>query len=248
MTTPWYVKSFGAAYLDLYAHRSDEEATGQIKAMLDLVKPDFAGPTLDLCCGAGRHLKALRELGMQQLTGIDLSHDLLAVAETELNGGDADSVKIIQGDMRKIPQENYYANIFSLFTSFGYFIDDAENTSVINGIYKSLKSDGYFLMDYLNRDFIIANLVPENTVQSDGYSAHNKRWITADGTRVEKKTVVTMNSGEVHEFNESVRMYSENEMHEMCESAGFQQVKIYGGLVGEALSDDCTRMIITAVK
>lgn len=248
MTEPWYVKSFGAAYLDLYAHRTDAEAAEQIKAMVELIQPEPKGPTLDLCCGAGRHLKALRDLGLKQLTGLDLSHDLLAVADRELNRGDGEIVEIIQGDMREIPRQNYYENIFSLFTSFGYFTDDVDNAEVINGIYRALKANGKFLMDYLNLDYIIANLVAENTVESEGYTAHNKRWMTPDGKRVEKKTVVIMDSGEKHEFNESVRMYSEKEMTAMCENAGFSDISIYGGLEKQSLNADCNRMIITAVK
>lgn len=248
MSEPWYVKSFGAAYMDLYAHRTDDEAAAQIKSLVELIDPNFEGPTLDLCCGAGRHLKALRELGMKQLTGLDLSHDLLEAADKSLNDGSGDRVEIIQGDMRKIPQENYYENIFSLFTSFGYFTEDSDNASVIQGIYGALKSGGKFLMDYLNRDYVMANLVKENSVEAKGYTAHNKRWITKDGKRVEKKTVVTMDSGEKHEFNESVRMFSEGEMCAMCNDAGFGDVEVYGGLEKQALDATCTRMIITAVK
>jgi len=248
MSEPWYVKSFGSAYMDLYAHRTDSEAAEQIKAMVELIKPDYGGPTLDLCCGAGRHLKALRDLGMKRLTGLDLSHDLLAAADEALNNSEEDAVEIIQGDMREIPRQNYFENIFSLFTSFGYFTDDSDNAAVINGIYGALRANGKFLMDYLNRDYIIENLVEENSVESKGYTAHNKRWITTDGKRVEKHTLVTMDSGDKHEFNESVRMYSEDEMRVMCKDAGFGKVDVYGGLEKQPLAPNCSRMVITAVK
>ena len=248
MTTPWYVKSFGAAYLELYAHRTDEEAFEQIKDMVALIKPDMDGPTLDLCCGAGRHLKALRRLGMKKLTGLDLSQELLSVAESELNNGSGEIVEIIQGDMRKIPRNNYFANIFSLFTSFGYFTDDTENAAVIDGIYSALKDGGKFLMDYLNREYVIAHLVPENIVEFNGYTAHNIRWITLDGKRVEKKTVVTMDNGEKHLFNESVRMYTETEMVSMCKKAGFREINVYGTAKADPLTSDSPRMIITTIK
>jgi len=248
MSEPWYVKSFGAAYMDLYAHRTNSEAAEQIKAMVELIKPDCEGPTLDLCCGAGRHLKALRDLGMKRLTGLDLSHELLAVADEALNNSVEDAVEIVQGDMREIPRQNYYVNIFSLFTSFGYFTDDSDNAAVINGIYGALRPNGKFLMDYLNRDYIIENLVKNNSVESNGYTARNKRWITTDGKRVEKHTVVIMDSGEQHEFNESVRMYSEDEMRTMCKDAGFGGIEVFGGLDKQRLSPNSSRMIITAVK
>ena len=248
MKEAWYKKSFGAAYLELYSHRTNEEALEQIKGLLNLIDPSMRGPTLDLCCGAGRHLVALRELGMKNLTGLDLSEHLLSVAELELNGADNENVELIQGDMRYIPRKNFYKNIFSLFTSFGYFDSDIENISVINGVYSALKPGGVFLMDYLNRNYIIKNLIADNVVQGDGYTVHNTRWITDDGKRVEKKIVFEMNTGERQEFNESVRMYSENEMIEMCENAGFVGIKMLGGLNKEPLNSNASRMIITATK
>lgn len=246
MTTPWYEKSFGSLYLQLYAHRSAEEAQKQIESMIKLIEPDTSGPALDLCCGAGRHLPALRSCGFTELVGIDLSEDLLAVArETTSSLGD---VVIKQGDMREIPYTNHFSTVVSLFTSFGYFSDDEENYRVIDSIYRSLKTAGKFLMDYLNKDYVIANLVAEDRKESQGNHFHNRRWITDDGKRVEKETVVTMSTGEEHTFNESVRMYSDAEMLMMLERAGFTHSTIYGTLSGESLTSECDRMIICAQK
>lgn len=246
MTKPWYEKSFGSLYLQLYAHRSGEEAQSQIEAMIKLIDPDTSGPLLDLCCGAGRHLAALRSCGFNELVGIDLSEDLLTVAREVTS--DFSGITIQQGDMREIPYTNHFTTVVSLFTSFGYFSDDEENHRVINSIYRSLKSTGKFLMDYLNRDYVIANLVTEDRKESQGNQFYNRRWITDDGKRVEKETVVTMSTGEEHTFNESVRMYSSVEMMKMLERAGFSQSTIYGTLNGKPLTAECDRMIICAQK
>ena len=46
--------------------------------------PFMAGPVLDLCCGSGRLTIPVAKLGMD-VTGVDLSGDMLAQLEENLN-------------------------------------------------------------------------------------------------------------------------------------------------------------------
>jgi len=88
---PWYKESFGLAYLDLYAHRDDNEAKKDIQTIVKLISPPEDQPLLDLGCGAGRHLCVLRDMGFSQLVGLDLSQELLDVAAKELTDPDMPS-------------------------------------------------------------------------------------------------------------------------------------------------------------
>jgi ubiquinone/menaquinone biosynthesis C-methylase UbiE len=248
MTAPWYVKSFGRFYLEHYSHRNDDEAVGEVEALVALLDPDREGPLLDLCCGAGRHLKALRRLGFSSLAGLDLSAELLQVAAEELDEVGGEAVEIIHADMRRIPHRDHYATVLSLFTSFGYFAGDDENASVVNGVYQSLRPGGRFLIDTLNRDYVMAELQPESVVEREGFSARSRRRITADGRRVEKVTVVRSTEGEEETFEESVRLFSAGEMAAMLAAAGFEDIRIYGALCAGPLTPSCERMVVTGVK
>ena len=75
--TQWYEESFGREYLELYAHRDAAEARADIAAILCLLSPPKDEPLLDLCCGACRHVLILREMGFDQIVGLDLSAELL---------------------------------------------------------------------------------------------------------------------------------------------------------------------------
>jgi ubiquinone/menaquinone biosynthesis C-methylase UbiE len=252
--TTWYEKSFGYDYLELYAHRDAAEARADIQAIVELLSPPRNEPLLDLCCGACRHLLVLREMGFSQLVGLDLSEELLQVGADELTEKDAESgeecapVQLVRSDMRVIPYENYFATVLSLFTSFGYFDKDEENQAVLHAVHRSLRPGGRFLIDYLNRDYVIAHLVERDEQTLPDRHIQNVRCLTEGCRRVEKTTTVTTHSGKTREFHESVRMYSQAEMFDMLRSAGFADVCCYGSLSGQACGPESKRLIIVAQK
>ena len=252
--TAWYEKSFGCEYLELYAHRDADEARADIQAIVELLSPPKDEPLLDLCCGACRHLLALREMGFSQLVGLDLSEELLQAAAECLADGDAESegaadcVRLVQADMRAIPYENYFATVLSLFTSFGYFERDEENQAVLEAVRRSLKPGGRFLMDYVNRDHVMAHLVARDEKALPDRYVKNVRCLTNDCLRVEKTTTVIAKSGAKRTFHESVRLYSEAEMVERLSDAGLVHLRSYGSLNGQGFGPESKRLIIVAEK
>ena len=57
----WYQEWFGEEYLELYAHRDEEEARQQV-AFFARICGALNGPVLDLACGMGRHVQELEAL------------------------------------------------------------------------------------------------------------------------------------------------------------------------------------------
>ena len=248
--TPWYEESFGHEYLKLYAHRDVAQARADVQAIVSLLSLRKDVPLLDLCCGAGRHLLALREMGFGRLVGLDLSDELLRVAARNLAdaGGRArDPVRLIRADMRAIPYENYFAAVLSLFTSFGYFEEDEENQAVFTAVHKALRPGGMFLIDYLNRDHVISHLVARDERILSECCVRNVRCLTDDCRRVEKTTTI-ITEGTKRQFRESVRLYSAVEMVDMLHAAGFVDVRSYSSLDGQGFGPESTRLIVVAEK
>jgi hypothetical protein len=135
-----------------------------------------------------------------------------------------------------------------LFTSFGYFERDEENQAVFESVYRALRPGGRFLIDYLNRAHVVANLVEQDERVLAGSRVLNVRRLTDDGRRVTKRTQVVTASGEMREYYESVRMYSEREMVDMLCRAGLCDVQTYGSLNGEAFRPDSRRLIVVCKK
>jgi len=245
---PWYVESFGQEYLTLYPHRDESEARADVRAIIDLVAPAKNEPLLDLGCGAGRHLLALHEAGFSHLVGIDLSQELLDVAAERLAAGSEEGIKLVRADMRKIPYVEHFATVLSLFTSFGYFEDEAEDRTVLATVNRALRRGGTFLIDTLNRDFVIAHLVPKEERVLSGRTLRIERRVSKDRRHVEKMTHVFEEGGERRTFHESVRMYTRDELDRMLRDTGFVNVRCYGSLVGEPLSPQSKRLVLVAVK
>ena len=246
--TAWYENTFGRDYLSLYPHRNDEEAHRDVRGILRLIDPPRDEPLLDLCCGAGRHLVALRHAGFTRLTGLDLSKDLLAEARARLDAESMQDIQLIQADMRVIPGSELYGTIVSLFTSFGYFEHDSEDEHVLTSAYRALARGGTFLLDTLNRTYVMASLVPYEEKELDGKRTIIHRHITSDGLRVEKETRITQPGSPEATYRESVRMYKKTEIDEMLHRIGFIDPRFHGDLKGQSFSDDSPRMVFVASK
>jgi len=244
----WYEKTFGRDYLSLYPHRNDDEAAQDIAHLLKLIDPPRNAPLLDLCCGAGRHLIALRRKGLTQLTGLDLSEDLLAEARQRLAAADMSDVRLLNADMREIPDSQTYSTIISLFTSFGYFTDQHEDERVLASAYRALVCHGNFVLDTLNREHVLASLVPAEEKDLDEMHISIRRTITQDGLRVEKETRVTQPGSPETTYRESVRMYQRHEIEDMLTRIGFVNTRFFGNLQGQPFSDSSPRMVFATSK
>jgi ubiquinone/menaquinone biosynthesis C-methylase UbiE len=242
----WYETAFGTDYLELYSHRDDEEALADVRALIRLIRPRSDAPLLDLGCGAGRHLVALHRAGYRQLTGLDLSQELLDVASERLRRAGAEQVQLIRSDMRTIPFDRHFATILSMFTSFGYFAMPSEDARVLTAAFTALRPAGVLLIDTLNRDWTTAHLVPrdEGTVNKTRFFV--TRAIAADGTRVEKEVRVLDPAGAQRTYRESVRMYTAEELTEMLRRVGFSDLDVYGSLTGDPHRRTSRRLIVVA--
>ena len=249
--TAWFEKSFGETYLELYAHRDEQEARENLRALLSHIPCDRDEPVLDLCCGAGRYLCALREMGFRQLYGLDLSETLLEAAERTLAAESSDTpcqIDLIKADMRCIPFENHFCAVLSLFSSFGYFDEDRENRVVLEGVYRALKPGGVFVLDHMNRRYVVEHLTPMDEGERQGRWVRNERRITPDGKRVEKTTTIRDDEGHEETFHESVRLYTPQELSAILIEIGFRDLGLYGGFDGQPLRPDSPRLLAIARK
>ena len=244
----WYESAFSKDYLALYPHRNDEEARQDVECILRLLNPPKHEPLLDLCCGAGRHLEALRDVGFGQLMGLDLSEDLLKEAKLRLQGAGASQIELHRADMRQIPFENRFATILSMFTSFGYFEDPQDDQRVLEGAYRALRAKGSFLMDTMNREAVLANLHPQEIRECEGSRLHIRRGLSANGKRIEKETRIVAAGRPDTIYCESVRMYKREELATLLEASGFFRIDVFGSLDGTPYHPLSPRMVFVARK
>ena len=86
----------------------------------------------------------------------------------------ANAPKFIQGDVRYIDFGEEYDAAIIMFQSFGYF-SDSEDKSVLSKVFDALKIKGRFLIEILNRDWILKNFVEIQETVIDGILVIEKR-------------------------------------------------------------------------
>ena len=243
----WYTRSFTTDYLTIYAHRDQEEAETHIDNLLRLIKIQSEWKILDLACGDGRYSFALQKRGFPHVTGLDLSLCLLQCArkQTRLT---TSFVNFVSADMRKLPFRSCSFNlILSMFTSFGYFVSDNENESVIHQIADSLSPGGFFYLDYLNADYVMNNLIPFTQRQIDDVYIEEKRWINQQSSRVEKEIKIDV-ANNVQTYYESIRLFTKKELDEMLMKAGLSTQSVFGNYNHNDFKKESPRLIYLAKK
>ncbi|RJP68301.1 MAG: class I SAM-dependent methyltransferase [Ignavibacteriales bacterium] len=241
----WYKTWFNSEnYLDLYKHRGDEDAENLISLIWKNVDCNKIKSVLDIACGAGRHSIKIAGKGLK-VTAFDISLNLLKIAKTTADELSLD-VDFFCGDIKKPCIKTSFDLVTNLFTSFGYFEKDEENFALFADVYKYLGKDGCFCFDYFNIDYLKRNLVPFSCSEENGKKITQKREFSAN--RVIKDIIIA--DGEQNEyFQESVALYSKEEIETELKKNEFRIENIYGDYFGSVFNQtESPRLIIFARK
>lgn len=238
MPDDWFEDWFGEEYLALYEHRDHHEAREVVSLIVERMGEAVDAPVLDLACGAGRHQRTLCDRGWWTI-GLDLSPSLLRAARAQDR-----TAPLVRADMRELPfADASFALVVNLFTSFGYFRDDAQHLRVLRDVRRVTRPGGWFVLDYLHAEQVRQSLVPRDERTVGTVTVEQEREISADG-RFVRKTITLGDLGRT--FVERVRLFEPAELEALCTSAGFDVEAVLGDYDGTALRPDSPRAILFA--
>lgn len=216
----WFSEWFNTHYYHiLYKHRNDAEARLFIENLTSFLEIPKNDTILDLACGKGRHSIFLNSLGYKVI-GSDLSENSIEHANQFANK----DLNFKVQDMRA-PFNIKVDAVFNMFTSFGYFDDDADDVSVLKNIADAIGENGVAVVDYMNVHKVVANLVNKETVDRDGLQFDITRKV-ADGFIV--KEINLVDKGKDYHFMERVKVIDEEKFIGYCEQAGLKIQRIFG--------------------
>ena len=241
----WYKNWFNSEeYLKVYRHRDQKEANELVQLVIKNIDVSKVKNVLDMAAGSGRHAIIFTEKGFK-VTAVDLSENLLSIGKKNAENENV-KIEFVHSDIRNFNPSIKYNLILNLFTSIGYFEKDEENYFILSKAYNLLENNGYFVLDYFNKNFVENNLVPSTVDEFDGSVITQNRFI--EGERIIKEITID-NKGKINKYFESVRMFSKDELINMMEKLGFRIIKTFGDFMGNSFElDSSPRIIIIACK
>jgi 2-polyprenyl-3-methyl-5-hydroxy-6-metoxy-1,4-benzoquinol methylase len=239
----WWEKYFDDNYLKLYSY-TENSAAFEVDGVLRMMNITAPAKILDLCCGFGRHSLVLAQQGFE-VTGIDISQSFLDYAEKKA----AEQGIILQlerRDMRAIGHNEEYDAIINLFTAFGLFDSEEEDLKVLQGVAKALKPDGQFVIDTLNRDFVIHSGQFQTWNFRNGTTILEERFFDFFKSRIEIIHHIINGASGTRKLESSFRLYTLREMLDLFDRSGLLLTDVYGDFDGSLYTGKSPRMILVA--
>jgi SAM-dependent methyltransferase len=152
-------------HFDIGEERTIQEATFVCRCA---PLPDFR-KLADVCCGMGRHARALSNLGYS-VVGVDRDADVISQAR-KLGGGPS-YVHADVGDYR--PAHGTLDVAIFMSQSFGYF-DPTTNRDVLGRLAAGLREGGRVILDLWNQEFFAAHQGERELEAPSGVVQESKR-------------------------------------------------------------------------
>lgn len=227
-------------YHVLYSNRNDDEAKTFISNILKYLKPELNSCVWDLCCGNGRHSDVLAKNGLK-VTGTDASeNNIHSAIERNLK-----NTEFYVHDMRNLFRSNAFDYVFNLFTSFGYFDNARDDERVFINVFKALKPNGIFVIDFLNPSCVLKNLVKHEIIEKNNLHFQIER--SFDGVFIRKKITVT-DQQNTNIFEEKVKALTSDQLQTIGQKAGLKTVEVFGNYQLEKFNEHSPRCILIFKK
>ncbi len=246
----WWQSFYEDVPFHLYLERHDAaEMALTLRFLTERLHLQTGARLFDQCCGMGSLSIPLAERGFT-VVGVDLCESFIARARATVASGIANGAKLPEffvGDAFQFVPGAPCDGAFNWYTSFGYSADDDENLKMIQRAFESLKPGCWFALDFPNVPMILHHFkermehrlnTPDGEIvivreckidTAKNIMAQTWKWSLPDGRDLENRS--------------TLRLYQPSELIKLFERADFIEVELFGGLNGEARTDESGRCI-----
>ena len=230
----------------MFSEQSWENAPKQVDDLLALLDLAPGSRILDCACGPGRHSLELARRGFK-VTGIDRTQPYLSLARRQAEA-EGLTLELVLEDMRRFSRPAAFDAVLSMFTSFGYFDNPAENLQVLRNLYRSLNEDGVLLMEMSGKEVIARIYQRRDWREQDGAYLLEERNVVENWTRMNSRWILINKDGAIHEYGFSHWIYSAGELGAMLAQSGFRRITFYGDTAGAPYDHEARRLVAVAHK
>lgn len=188
---------------------------------------------LEVGCGTGRVLKYLLDKGLTNITGVDISDEMLAMAQKKLNKYlKINTLTLKKHDFAEEALKASFNKAFITFHSFNYIINKPDK--FLRNIYLSMTDNSLIVIDLFyprlfsdpESDNVWTEREIKNEINNKTITLRDKR--VFDGEFEERVQVFV--EGEKTTTIETIRKYySREEIEKLLLGAGFGNIKIIQG-------------------
>jgi SAM-dependent methyltransferase len=245
-------EAFWTAYAPLMF---DEKRWAEVPAVIDdierLSSPPRGGAVLDACCGPGRHSLELASRGYR-VTGIDIMEPFLEAAResAEAWGVKAD---FLQADLRSYSEPGRFDLAINLFTSFGYFVDPADDILALANIRASLRPGGVLVLETQGKEVLARDFSTGEWFERDGCTVLTEFSVVGAWEGLRNRWIILREEGAgqgLRAIREDrsfvIRLYSGAELRSALQSAGFAGAEIFGSLSGRPYDQNAECLVAVA--
>jgi D-alanine-D-alanine ligase len=234
LPSEWWKTLFNSLYIktDGDVVENNQNTTKEADMIIQTSKIEPFDHILDLCCGQGRHSLELAKRGYHNINGIDRSRYLIQLARKRalLLDPKIEKPRFREGDARKIKLEDNSQDLVMLMgNSFGYFEKEEDDAVVIKEIKRVLRSNGNFIIDVVDGEWISKNFEPRSWEWIDqNHLVCRERTLSSDNSRIiAREVIIHAEKGVLADQFYSERIYTYESLVNLLKSTGFEQITKY---------------------
>jgi SAM-dependent methyltransferase len=157
---------------------------------------------------------------------------------------------VVRCEMQHLPFRNeVFSTVVNMFTSFGYLPSEKEDKNSLREIARTLKQEGKFLIDIVNRDHLLKVFQISDLADFGTFTMEEKRSLDEDKMKVTSQWVVTRKDNrERLILTHVLRLYTLENLGQMLVCQELIPKAVYGNYKAEEFTPDSSRLIILAQK
>jgi SAM-dependent methyltransferase len=225
--------------LEHASHFTRERTEREVDALTQALGLKPAKQILDLACGWGRHLAALRRRGFTQLVGVDVQGAFLEPLE---------GVVLLERDTTEL---EFSAEFDAVYCAFNALFSDADTApQVFKAVAGALKPGGRFLLDTSNRERLARAATPARSWRGGGelpWLLEESHFELRTGAQhITQHRIFT--DGHPEERVLTRFHYTLTELIKLCNAAGLTVREVYGDWQLNPYASESPRTMLVAGK
>lgn len=181
------------------------------------------------------------------VTGVDKTKFLLDMARGKARSARV-RVERVQADMRDFVRAGAFVFAISMLTSFGYFDDKDQDSMVLTNVFDSPRPGGVCLLELIGEETLSRIYRPTTSDRLADASILVQRRDVVDGWSRLRNEWILIRNGRSRTFRFYHSIYSGQELRELLEQAGFENVELFGSLAGSEYGVNAQRLIAIGRK